>query len=92
VILDGNDIAVWNLTDTGEEEEALSRLKERDLSNGASDPMALDTSGHRRQMEDLIAAIRQDRPPMIDGAEGLKALELVLAIYRSAREKVLVEL
>src|SRR5262245_9986749 len=92
VILDGNDITAWNLTDTGEEEEALSRLKERDLSNGASDPMALDISGHRRQMEDLIAAIRQDRPPMIDGAEGLKALELVLAIYRSAREKTLVEL
>jgi UDP-N-acetyl-2-amino-2-deoxyglucuronate dehydrogenase len=92
VILDGNDIAAWNLTDAGEEEEALSRLKERDLSNGASDPMALDISGHRRQMEDLIAAIRQDRPPMIDGAEGLKALELVLAIYRSAREKVLIEL
>jgi hypothetical protein len=29
---------------------------------------------------------------MIDGAEGLKALELVLAIYRSAREKTLIEL
>jgi len=92
VFLDGNDITAWNLTDTGEEEEALSRLKGRDLSNGASDPMALDISGHRRQMEDLIVAIRQDRPPMIDGAEGLKALELVLAIYRSAREKTLVEL
>ena len=90
--LDGNDITAWKLTDTGEEEEALSRLKERDLSNGASDPMALDIGGHRRQMEDLIAAIREDRPPMIDGTEGLKALELVLAIYRSAREKTLVEL
>jgi predicted dehydrogenase len=54
--------------------------------------MALDISGHRRQMEDLIAALGQDRPPMIDGTEGLKALELVLAIYRSARERTLVEL
>lgn len=92
VILDGNDISAWNLIDTGEEEEALSRLKERDLSNGASDPMALDIHGHRRQLEDLISAIRQDRQPMIDGAEGLKALELVLAVYRSASEKALVEL
>jgi UDP-N-acetyl-2-amino-2-deoxyglucuronate dehydrogenase len=92
VILDGNDITSWNVSDTGEEEEALSNLRERDLSNGASDPMALDISGHRRQMEDLITAIRQDRLPMIDGAEGLKALELVLAIYRSAREKTLIEL
>jgi len=92
VTLDGNDITAWQLTGTGKEEEALSRLKERDLSNGASDPMALDIGGHRRQMEDLIAAVREDRPPMIDGTEGLKALELVLAIYRSAREKELVEL
>jgi len=92
VILDGNDITTWKLIDTGEEEDALSRLKDRDLSNGASDPMALDITGHRRQMEDLITAIQQDRPPMVDGAEGLKALELVLAIYRSAREKALVEL
>jgi hypothetical protein len=29
---------------------------------------------------------------MIDGTEGLRALELVLAIYRSAREKTLVDL
>jgi predicted dehydrogenase len=92
VTLEGNDITAWKLTEKGEEEEALSRLKERDLSNGASDPMALDIGGHRRQMEDLIAAIREDRPPMIDGIEGLKALELVLAIYRSAREKTLVDL
>ncbi|MCI0621459.1 MAG: Gfo/Idh/MocA family oxidoreductase [Acidobacteria bacterium] len=92
VTLDGNDITAWKVADTDEEEEQLFRLKERDLSNGASDPMALDINGHRRQIEDLIEAIRQDRPPMIDGTEGLKALELVLAIYRSARDKVLVEL
>lgn len=92
VVLDGNDISVWKLADSGEEEEALARLKERDLSNGASDPMALDIGGHRRQMEDLIAAIRENRPPTVDGAEGLKALEIVLGIYRSARERKLVEL
>ncbi len=92
VILDGNDITTWKLKETGEEEEALSRLSERDLSNGASDPMALDISGHRRQMEDLLEAIQQNRAPLIDGSEGLKALKLVLAIYRSAREKQLVEL
>jgi UDP-N-acetyl-2-amino-2-deoxyglucuronate dehydrogenase len=91
-ILNGNDITTWKLTDTGEEEEELARLKDRDFSNGASDPMALDITGHRRQIEDLIEAVRQNRSPMIDGTEGLKALELVLAIYRSAREKVAVEL
>jgi UDP-N-acetyl-2-amino-2-deoxyglucuronate dehydrogenase len=92
VILDGNDIATWKLTETGQEEEELARLKDRDLSNGASDPMALDTTSHRRQIEDFIQAIQHRRSPLIDGAEGLKALELVLAIYRSGREKKAVEL
>jgi UDP-N-acetyl-2-amino-2-deoxyglucuronate dehydrogenase len=92
VILDGNDITTWKLTETGDEEQELAQLKDRDLSNGASDPMALDITGHRLQIEDLLAAIQQDRSPLIDGEEGLKALELVLAIYRSAREQALVEL
>jgi predicted dehydrogenase len=30
--------------------------------------------------------VRDDRPPAVDGAEGLKALAIVLAIYRSSRE------
>jgi predicted dehydrogenase len=92
VILDGNNIATWKLVENGEEEKELSRLSTRDFSNGASDPMALDIGAHRSQIEDFIKAIRDDRPPMIDGSEGLKALKLVLAIYQSAREKRLVEL
>jgi UDP-N-acetyl-2-amino-2-deoxyglucuronate dehydrogenase len=92
VILDGNDITAWKLSESGDEEKELAQLKDRDLSNGASDPMALDITGHRRQIEDLLAAIQQDRSPMIDGEEGLKALGLVLAIYRSAHEQALVKL
>jgi UDP-N-acetyl-2-amino-2-deoxyglucuronate dehydrogenase len=92
VVLDGNDITVWKLQDTGEEEEELSRLTERDISNASADPLALDVAGHRRQIEDLVEALENNCEPAISGREGLKAIEIILAIYQSAREKRLVEL
>lgn len=92
VILDGNEITHWKLMDSGEEEEELAQLKDKDMSDGSSDPMTLDIAGHRRQIEDLVEAIRQDRPPAVSGTEGLKALEIVLAVYRSAQENRPVEL
>ena len=32
----------------------------------------------------MIEAIREDRPPYVDGLAGRRALELVLGIYQSA--------
>ncbi len=40
---------------------------------------------HKRQIADMIAAIREDREPFVNGAEGRKPLEIVLAVYESAR-------
>lgn len=54
---------------------------------GATDPRAIDSDGHRRQFEDFVAAIREDRPPRIDGAEARAAVAIVTAAYRSAREQ-----
>jgi len=42
---------------------------------------------HRAQTADFIAAVREDRTPMVDGAEGRKALEIVLGVYESARTR-----
>lgn len=40
---------------------------------------------HKRQIEDMIDAINEDRDPLVGGVEGRKALEIVLAIYESNR-------
>ena len=40
---------------------------------------------HRRQIEDVANAIRENRQPFIPGEEGRKSLEIVLAIYQSAQ-------
>jgi predicted dehydrogenase len=39
---------------------------------------------HQRQYQEIITAIKNDRQPAVDGAEGRKALEIILAIYKSA--------
>ena len=87
IVLDGNDISVWQLSEPGEEEEELERLRagvDRDRSDGASNPMNLDITAHRKQLEDFVAALAEGRAPAIDGREGLKALEIVRGVYRSS--------
>jgi UDP-N-acetyl-2-amino-2-deoxyglucuronate dehydrogenase len=54
-------------------------------SGGAADPKAISHEGHRRQLADFVAAIRDDRPPAVDGREGRKAVALIRAIYESNR-------
>ncbi|MBO2520982.1 MAG: oxidoreductase [Firmicutes bacterium] len=65
--------------------EMLERYGARELSGAASDPMAISFDNHRRQLEDFVEAVRTGRPPLVDGEEGTKAVELVQAIYRAAQ-------
>ena len=43
-----------------------------------------DGFGHSRLYKDVIEAITYDREPYVNGEAGKQALELVLAIYKSA--------
>ncbi len=51
----------------------------------ASDPAALEVSGHAAQITDLLAAIDEGREPAVDGQAGRDALQVVCAVYESAR-------
>jgi UDP-N-acetyl-2-amino-2-deoxyglucuronate dehydrogenase len=42
---------------------------------------------HRLQIQDFIGAIVDDRPPAVDGREGRKLVEIIVAIYRSQRDR-----
>lgn len=48
-------------------------------------PSAASLSTHALQLRDMIAAIREERSPMVDGLEGRRAVDLILAMYDSAR-------
>ena len=79
LILDGDTISCWAID--GETEEADTGEQ---ITDGSSDPAAISNEGHRRQIEDMIKAVKEDRAPLIDGREGRKSLELVSALYKSA--------
>jgi len=57
-----------------------------DPIENASSPVVSDVSAHQRIFEDFVAAIRDGRAPVCDVSEGRRSVEVVQAIYRSARE------
>jgi UDP-N-acetyl-2-amino-2-deoxyglucuronate dehydrogenase len=81
-VLEGDNISTWTLRDGSP--NPLPATAE--VSDGSANPMAIDCEGHRRVLEDFAQAIRENRAPVVDGREGRQALELVMAIYRSAQK------
>jgi predicted dehydrogenase len=51
----------------------------------AADPAAIEVASHAAQIADLLAAIEEGRAPAVDGQAGRDALEIVRAVYTSAR-------
>ena len=51
----------------------------------ASDPTALNIASHVAQIADMMQAIRDDRPPLVDGEAGRRPVEIILSVYESAR-------
>ena len=75
--------------------DAEIRRRFRGLSSraaGASDPAAICHEGHLRNYRAFFQALDEDRQPDLNGPEARKAVELVLAIYRSAELGKAVEL
>lgn len=59
---------------------AAQNLAETEAQVAGEQPTA-----HRLQFMDMMAAIREDREPLVNGVEGRKGLEIIQAIYQSAR-------
>jgi predicted dehydrogenase len=51
----------------------------------AADPAAIEVASHAVQIADLLAAVEEGRAPAVDGQAGRDALEIVRAVYESAR-------
>ncbi|MDE2124981.1 MAG: Gfo/Idh/MocA family oxidoreductase [Armatimonadetes bacterium] len=65
----GEDLLA-SLTDPGER------------TGGGSEPFDISLAGHRSQIVDFYDAVRNRRPPAVDGHEGRKAVELLTRIYQ----------
>ncbi|MDR1473044.1 MAG: Gfo/Idh/MocA family oxidoreductase [Lactobacillales bacterium] len=79
-----NTIDVWQFADEASQDSENKNLIE-DTSN-------IYGNGHTSLYADMIDAIENDRQPYVDAYAGKDAVELVLAIYKSQKEGVSVEL
>jgi len=93
-VIEQEDVLKWDFTPaTAADEEVKKRFAAKvGASGGAADPKAISHEGHRRQLADFVDAIRQNRPPKVDGREGKRAVDLICAVYESNRTGKVVEL
>ena len=84
--LEEENIKTWTFRDgRPEDAEIVARLSAKTATGGgAADPKAIGHHGHAAQLADTVEAIRTGRPPRIDGREGRRAVEIILAIYLAA--------
>ena len=62
----------------------LEKLSGNAGTGGAADPKAISYTGHMLQLKDFLKAIETGGQPLVDGIEGRKSVEIILAIYQSA--------
>jgi UDP-N-acetyl-2-amino-2-deoxyglucuronate dehydrogenase len=87
-VIDNDQLVQLKLTDESENmPEKQSERKGENALNASSDPAALTVESHRLQIADLMRAIRENGTPLVDGPAGARPVEIILAIYESARTK-----
>jgi len=85
IVLEEGRIIVWKLKDAAPDEESTMLNLDVGGGSGSQDPMGIGFELHRRQIVDMIDAVNNRRPPAVTGEEGRKAVEIILAIYRSSQ-------
>jgi len=53
-------------------------------AGAGADPRNITAAGHTALIRDFIESLREGRPPMIDGKEGKRSVEVILGIYEAA--------
>lgn len=79
-----NNIDIWDFADETEDDEKNKGLEET-TSN-------VYGNGHTSLFADMIKSIQEDRMPYVDAYAGKRALELVLAIYKSQKTGQVIKL
>ncbi|MCL2185860.1 MAG: Gfo/Idh/MocA family oxidoreductase [Treponema sp.] len=76
-----NKIETWRFSDSN----IAGDTEEKVLNPNEKDPPTVYGFGHSALFKDFIDAVENDREPAINGEKGKKALELILAIYKSQK-------
>ena len=71
-----NRLETWNFSDLVEDDSVT-------LEEFSVNPPDVYGFGHRMYLEHVVDCVRDNSRQLVDGAEGRRSLELILAIYES---------
>ena len=86
-ILEEEDIIRWDFAEPLPSDTAVLKAMANRKSGGggAADPAAISYAGHAKLFANMIAAIDGKETLVVDGHEGCRSVEIILAIYKSAK-------
>jgi len=86
-VLEEEDLIQWDFADPTPDDERIreSMRGNTDSGGGAADPSAINHRGHTALFEEFASAVRENRPSALDGHEGRRSVEVIRAIYESAK-------
>ena len=84
--MEEEDLVKWDFAKPGKLDAKIieSMQNKKSGGGGAADPTAIGHHGHALQFQDLYDAVKKNRAPAVDGKEGRKSVEIILALYKSA--------
>jgi UDP-N-acetyl-2-amino-2-deoxyglucuronate dehydrogenase len=85
--LEEEDIKSWEFATKARGDDVIldAMKKQKSGGGGAADPGAIGHHGHAKQFQDFVKAIQKDEESSINGPEARKSVEIILAIYKSAK-------
>jgi predicted dehydrogenase len=86
ILMEAGKIIQWNV----ENVPRPVAMNTKESACGASDPPSIGHLNHKIVLQDMITAIKENRAPMVDGAEARKAVEVITSLYRSSEEEKLI--
>ncbi len=82
-----NSITMWEFADKRPEDEEIRRqFMKIEGGGGVADPAAINYENHTRNFKAFLEALEKGEDFSISGPEARKAVEVILAIYKSAKE------
>lgn len=90
VALEDERIVRWDFREATPED--AQRLSSGDQAAAGANTPEIGFAGHQRQIEDMIIALRNGTPLLVDGSQARNSVEFVCALYQSAESGVPVKL
>ena len=87
ICVHNTSIARWAVTteEDGRAQDVDAESQDAEDGSAVADAKAITTTGHIWLLDDMVKAVKEGRDPFVTGESARKAVDLILAIYESAR-------